>query len=466
MPFFLVLPVLLCRLCAAAEPSSNDQLRELPEFASVNGVLTATLEAKEQKIHLGPIAFDGATYNGEYAGPVLRAHPGDVMRIKLVNSLSEPTNLHFHGLHASPLGKGDNMHIVVEPGKSFDYEVLIPANQPPGLYWYHTHIHGIAEKQTSGGLSGALVIEGLEKQLPKLANLKERLFVLKDHQFTDSDDPEVKNLHKLVQSINGQLFSNSHDASGRNATVALDQPKRQSLFPHCAEGPQVPHRRHRRRGDQSGNRHGCSGHPPASRMEALVDAGTAGAYDLVAEHTMTGSGNKMALERVLGRVTVAGDPVAPLAAISAFPDKKDLRARKIDERRTFTFTQLNDDKTFLLNGKKFDHARIDTRVPLGNTEEWTIKNDTDDMHVFHIHQIHFQLVEINGQPQPFEGYLDDVRVPERGEVKLILPFTEPQIVGTFMYHCHVLKHEDGGMMGIIEVYDPKNADASPHDHQH
>jgi suppressor of ftsI len=186
----------------------------------------------------------------------------------------------------------------------------------------------------------------------------------------------------------------------------------------------------------------------------------------VSEHTMTGSGDKMTLERVLGRVTVAGDPVAPLATMAAFPEKKDLRASKIDERRTFTFTQLNDDKTFLLNGKKFDHTRIDTRVPLGNTEEWTIKNDTDDMHVFHIHQIHFQLVEINGKPQPFEGYLDDVRVPERGEVKLILPFTEAQIVGTFMYHCHVLKHEDGGMMGIIEVYDPKSADASPPEHHH
>jgi suppressor of ftsI len=75
--------------------------------------------------------------------------------------------------------------------------------------------------------------------------------------------------------------------------------------------------------------------------------------------------------------------------------------------------------------------------------------------VFHIHQIHFQVTEINSVPQTFEGYVDDVRVPEHGEVKLILPFTEPQIVGTFMYHCHVANHEDGGMMANIEVYDPR-----------
>jgi suppressor of ftsI len=94
------------------------------------------------------------------------------------------------------------------------------------------------------------------------------------------------------------------------------------------------------------------------------------------------------------------------------------------------------------------------RVPLGNIEEWTIRNDSDDLHVFHIHQIGFQVVEVNGKPVPFTGYVDNVLVPERGEVKLLMPFTSRLILGRFMFHCHVLRHEDNGMMANIEVYDP------------
>ena len=97
---------------------------------------------------------------------------------------------------------------------------------------------------------------------------------------------------------------------------------------------------------------------------------------------------------------------------------------------------------------------MDVRVPLGNIEEWTIRNDSDDMHIFHIHQIGFQVVEINGKPVPFTGYVDTVLVPERGQVKLRMPFTDRVILGRFVFHCHVLRHEDLGMMANIEVYDP------------
>jgi FtsP/CotA-like multicopper oxidase with cupredoxin domain len=94
-------------------------------------------------------------------------------------------------------------------------------------------------------------------------------------------------------------------------------------------------------------------------------------------------------------------------------------------------------------------------VPLGSVEEWTVRNDTDDLHVFHIHQLGFQVVAVNGAAVPFEGRVDTVRVPERGTVTLRMAFTDKLIVGRFMFHCHVLKHEDKGMMGQIEVFDPR-----------
>jgi suppressor of ftsI len=93
-------------------------------------------------------------------------------------------------------------------------------------------------------------------------------------------------------------------------------------------------------------------------------------------------------------------------------------------------------------------------APLGNIEEWTVRNITPDFHKFHMHQLSFQLTEINGVVQPFTGDVENVRIPERGEVKLLIPFTDPNILGHIIFNCHVLNHEDRGMMTMLEVYRP------------
>ena len=95
--------------------------------------------------------------------------------------------------------------------------------------------------------------------------------------------------------------------------------------------------------------------------------------------------------------------------------------------------------------------RTDTRVKLGAIEEWTVRNTSNELHTFHIHQGEFQLAEINGVPQPPDDHRDVVDVPIGGEVKVIIPFNDPLIVGRFVYHCHILSHEDKGMMATVEV---------------
>ena len=156
----------------------------------------------------------------------------------------------------------------------------------------------------------------------------------------------------------------------------------------------------------------------------------------------------------MGRLAVSGPEKATVPHLSLDTGLADLRQRPIQAERSVVFSENEKTETYYVNGKVFDPERIDVRVPLGNVEEWTIRNDSDDFHVFHIHQVHFQVVEINGVPQNFIGYQDSVQVPERGFIKIILPFTDPRIVGRFMFHCHVLEHEDKGMMAHIEVYDP------------
>jgi len=162
-----------------------------------------------------------------------------------------------------------------------------------------------------------------------------------------------------------------------------------------------------------------------------------------------------AMSRTLGTLHVTGPTMA--AAASAEPPPwvlEDPRKRTVTARRMVVFTQNDEAETYRINGRLFEHGRIDTRVPFGSTEEWTVRNDTDDMHVFHIHQLSFQVVAVNGEVRPFDGYLDTVRVPERGSVTPPMPFTRRETIGVFVYHCHVLKHEDNGMMAAIEVYDP------------
>jgi suppressor of ftsI len=436
---------------AADAPATN----ELVELHSNNGVLAATLVAAEGKVRVGDLDLDGATYNGSYAGPVLHVHPGELMRIRLVNHLSQPTNLHFHGIRGSPLGNGDNAHLVIQPNSSFDYEVRIPSTQPVGLYWYHAHIHGLAEHQILSGLSGTVVVEPLVR-FP----IAERLFVLKDMVFDDETGiTEIDDtLHGIVQSVNGrltvseamrpgetQLWRFTNHSANRAVRIALQDHRLRVV---AEDGGRIADERVV----------DVLEIPPGTRVDVLVDSGAAGRYRLLAKGLMTGTGAARVPDRVIGSLDVAGEAAARTAAMPAGSPPVDLRTARIDARRSIvlsqTLTTKEADQRFFINGETYDPNRMDVRVPLGHIEEWTIRNDSDDMHVFHIHQIGFQVVAINGQNVPFSGYVDTVRVPERGAVQLRMPFTDRLILGRFMFHCHVLKHEDKGMMANIEIYDP------------
>jgi suppressor of ftsI len=128
----------------------------------------------------------------------------------------------------------------------------------------------------------------------------------------------------------------------------------------------------------------------------------------------------------------------------------------ITRSRVIEFSETSDGKTFFINRKQYQHDRIDTEVKLGDIEEWTVRNVTGERHVFHIHQLDFLVKEINPDDQDSTGLRDTIDVPYQidgvpGEVKLIVPFTNPNIVGKFVYHCHILEHADNGMMANIVV---------------
>jgi FtsP/CotA-like multicopper oxidase with cupredoxin domain len=431
----------------------------LTEFRSSGGLLAVTLLAEAGKVRIGDLDLDGATYNGLYAGPVLRVRPGDMLRIQLINHLSQPTNLHFHGIFTSPLGYSDNIHLSVAPGDTFTYQVRIPKTQPPGLYWYHSHIHGISEQQVMNGLSGALVVEP-----PADPALTERLFVLKDMSFDDDTGNATVDdeLHGLVQSINGDLDTDTAMHPGETQLWRFTNQSANRPFHIALQGHRF--RIVARDGEPTSDEREVDvlDIMPSSRFDVLVEGGPSGRYELISKGAMTGTGAARRLDRVLGILAVGGEPAVPADLSPPAPLPPDLSPVRIDARRTVVFTQTKttkpDEQIFYVNGVVFDAKRVDMRIPLGNVEEWTVRNDTDDLHVFHIHQLGFQVTEINGEPLPFTGRVDTVRVPERGELKLRMAFTDKTILGQFVFHCHVLRHEDKGMMAQIEIYDPRPTD--------
>ena len=432
----------------------NIDLGGLTELRSADGLLDATLTASHTTVHVGDTAFPGAVYNGDYAGPVLHVRPGDLVRLRLVNRLPFATNLHFHGLRVSPLNRADNMHIVVLPGATSSYVFRIPGNHPPGLFWYHDHMHPDAERHVTDGLSGAILIDGFVRQFEGLDGINQKLLVIKDYARADCSDQNMKMLlHCRVVSINGkptwtdtmrpqemQLWRIVNQSP--NFTIHLDVGLHKRIIGR--DGTPTMNAEESEDLDIM----------PASRLDVLVTAGAPATIPLTARHIPTGSGANFSPNRPVGAIDVVGPPLENQSAALVFPKQLDLSHSPISAQRSMIFTEDEAANRYYINGRMFEHDRVDVRVPLGSIEEWTIRNQTQDFHEFHIHQIGFQVVEINGQKQKFTGYVDDVRVPEMGEVKLIMPFTDPVILGRFMFHCHVLKHEDAGMMGNIEIYRP------------
>jgi len=134
----------------------------------------------------------------------------------------------------------------------------------------------------------------------------------------------------------------------------------------------------------------------------------------------------------------------------------EVRAAPMAHRRMLSYSRTEDRQKFMIDGRIMEEGRIDQKVKLGDTEEWTIVNTDQQYHSFHIHQTPFLVTKINGVPHVDDSLRDTFSVPPAteigpGSLTVVIPFTDPVIAGTFVYHCHAVDHEDKGMMGVIEV---------------
>jgi FtsP/CotA-like multicopper oxidase with cupredoxin domain len=197
-----------------ARPNAGAVIPRPPDLYSVHGVLKLALSYVTRIDSVGRTLFCFKTQDG-LESPTLHVRPGDTLDIEVTNSVpslpaSAPVeivsnasnacgdktmtetslNMHFHGTNTSPTCHSDEViHTLINSGQTFHYSVRIPADEPPGLYWYHPHVHGIAEAAVLGGASGAIVVEGVENVQPAVAGLPERILVIRDQNVGASPIP-------------------------------------------------------------------------------------------------------------------------------------------------------------------------------------------------------------------------------------------------------------------------------------
>ncbi|GAA2095118.1 multicopper oxidase family protein [Microlunatus panaciterrae] len=403
-------------------------------------------------------------YNGTVPGPTLRVRPGDRLRVEFVNDLDSATNLHTHGLHVSPEGRSDNVFRHVGAGKTMRYEYAIPDDHPPGTFWYHPHMHGSVADQVFGGLYGTIVVVGAGE--PSVD--RERVLVVSD--ITLSGDGRVIPVSgpqimagregELVL-VNGQLRPTITTAPGtverwRVLNACTSRFLRLRLDGHTLgllgyDGQALSAPRDRDSVVLA----------PGNRTDFLVRLERAGSFrlrtldvDRGGMGMMSGGSGSTSRAAELATVEVGGRPSAttasPGSAEFTFRPAADLRGAALDRRRTITFTMQMSmgGASFGFDGQEFDPARTDQKLQLGTVEEWTIGNDTPMDHPFHLHVWPMQVVDApDHDPSGPPDWRDVVIVPARGQVRVRVPISD--FGGQTVYHCHILDHEDRGMMAVV-----------------
>jgi len=440
--------------------------------SSANGFLSTRLRASTIPTIVDGQAVNTAVYEGTFPGPTLRIQPGDFLRIELINDLQEETNLHVHGLHVSPLTPGDNVLLHIPPGERFVYEYTLPKNHPAGTYFYHPHRHGLASNQTFKGMSGLIIIEGDIDQIPGIAGLPERSLVLQRPTIQGGVVPDLapnqpgvppRPTKVLVNGAETPIMFISPGETQRwrllNATVS-------SLWNISVEGHDMTLI------SQDGNTLAKAvtvdsiDIATAQRRDVLIQGGPPGVYQVLFQDTQAAIPESGPIAYLVS-TGPAFDPQPLPTTLLPFLD---LRTVPIDRQRSISFQIVTPSgggggtfgsQGFVVDGQPFDENRIDQFVSLGATEEWTITNASNPnpnglnlIHPFHIHINPYQVTKINGRPYDALSYEDTTPIPtlsggQNGSITFRTRFLD--FTGSYVFHCHILGHEDGGMMAIVQV---------------
>ena len=367
-------------------------------------------------------------------------------------------------MHVSPKSPGDNVCLNLPNGSEYRYRYPVPEDHVPGMAWYHPHRHPIAQPQVFGGQAGALIIRGGLDEVPGVGDVRDRIMVFQSTQVNDKGrviaTPSNSAPRRQLQLINGQLrpvidirpgeTQRWRILNGSSDKFLVLRLQGHAMWQIANDGTPLP----------KPIRTAAQFIGPGERREILVRAGTTPGQ--VALQSMnfvpvTKQPSYSAPTRRIATMAIGGRAVEPRPIPQTLVPVEDLRGVPIARKREIVLSEGFDPgppakPSFFINGKEFDPNRIDQTMRLNTVEEWTVRNVTDEWHTLHVHINPYQVIKINGKPVKPNLWDDNVVMgPNGGSVTWRTRFTD--FTGKFVMHCHVLFHEDKGMMSAIQVVD-------------
>ena len=492
-----------------ARPSSGTVVNDPYNISSQNGILTAEFNMAESVDQFGytHYCYKYSTGTQVVEAPTLSVNPGDQLNLSILDRIQgenastmkmdmapsgtpicgdggtatvSSTNVHFHGMNVPPkCHQDDVINTLIQPGSpAFPYSLQIPTTEPPGLYWYHPHVHGFTEFQVNGGAAGALIVEGMENYRPEVSGLVQRVFVIRQqylvpwvpgpYQLTINYQVALQlGQMPMIQMVPGEQqfwrIANATLQDFLNLQVIVNgQPEQLQLI--ALDGYPLAQTR----------MVNSILIPPAGRAEFIVTAPPSGGTgSFVTNAFSTGPTGNPDLAQTLGTIQLtsaaSGTRMPKVTKQASFSNLKfaSLASKPATTQRKLYFSEEfggtngpiqfyvtvdgQPQRVFNANEKPV----ITTKV--GAIEDWTIENRALETHAFHIHQIHFQLLEVDGKPVQNQDMRDTIEIPYWSgtgpyhSVKVRMDFSDPTTAGTFVFHCHILLHEDLGMMHKILV---------------
>ncbi len=490
-----------------------NELPEPPVVKAVNGIAKLSLIVNENNV-TGLPEFEYEHMRD--VAPTIDVKPGETIVVDVkddlpktpppaASALQEDINLHFHGLGVSPQKPSDDVLTVLgKPGGKLHYVVHVPKTQEPGLYWYHPHVHGETSYQVgTSGMSGAIIVEGLTRHLPGLAGMKQRLIIVRatgrggeaaaatemsDDGMSERSEVSARTPMRpqgintapcttpdgLKVTLNGVSHPLISIAPGEKQFFRVVNATAHKTLRLNVEGERVEL--------VAVDGFALDTYPktPPTVMESSVIIPSAGR----AEFVVTGPASGRAKFRTLcydsgpnGDPDPAiwlGDLVAPkhrqnggdfskrpLTVGASLPQNVYTTNLPPPSARRLVVFSENKYPRFFINGKYFSMRSPPMFVVhVGTMEEWHVVNVSEEIHDFHIHQLHFLVERINGVKVAHPYWADSVIVPHRsviggkstpGSLVLLMDFRDRIIRGEFVFHCHILDHEDRGMMAKIEA---------------
>lgn len=442
-------------------PSAGTELQQPPVLDSRDGRLRVELTAAAG-VRLAGRASGALGYNGTSPGPTLRVRPGDELAVRLVNRLDQPTNLHTHGLRVSPRDNGDNPFVRIDPGASFDYLYRIPPDHPAGTHWYHPHHHGMVADQIFGGLLGALLVD----RGADLPVVEDRVLLITDTTLdTGGRVAQVSAMERQAGRqgelvlVNGQYqptipavpgaAQRWRLVNGCTSRVLAVRLAGHELIQVALDGTFLPAAVSRERVLLA----------PGNRADVVVRPTGTGRHELSTDEVDRGGMGPMMAGRpgAGGPVTLAtlvteGTPVAASPLPATLPAEA-VSTGRVTGVRTITFQTgmagMGRGMAFTIDGRGYDPERDDQTISLGAVEEWLVRNPGPMAHPFHLHAWPFTVLATSDGSPSAAVPQDVVLLPAHGWVRLRIPFTTHS--GRSVYHCHILDHEDAGMMATVHV---------------